>query len=144
MYVSYFTGTGQQSQGSPSASKITEVHVSNCPLPSHPALRWLHNEHDCVSNHQPHDCLLKHLFRCRSKKTSKLRVIGLCAGNQLVTVEFPAQRASNTENVSIWWRHHGKNWIHTLHESTVTWWYQHNKSKHSHIHLSGDMLYNYW
>ena len=23
-----------------------------------------------------------------------------------VTGEFPAQRASNTENVSIWWRHH--------------------------------------
>ena len=26
----------------------------------------------------------------------------------LVTGEFPAQRASNVENVSIWWRHHGK------------------------------------
>ena len=24
----------------------------------------------------------------------------------LVTGEFPAQRASNAENVSIWWRHH--------------------------------------
>ena len=23
-----------------------------------------------------------------------------------VTGEFPAQRASNAENVSIWWRHH--------------------------------------
>ena len=23
------------------------------------------------------------------------------------TGEFPAQRASNAENVSIWWRHHG-------------------------------------
>ena len=26
----------------------------------------------------------------------------------LGTGEFPAQMASNTENVSIWWRHHGK------------------------------------
>ena len=43
----------------------------------------------------------------RSKKTSKLRVTGLCAGNSPVTGEFPAQRASNAENVSIWWRHHG-------------------------------------
>ena len=34
------------------------------------------------------------------------RVIGLCAGNSPVTREFPAQRASNAENVSIWWRHH--------------------------------------
>ena len=64
------------------------------------------NERDCVSNHQPHDCLLKHLFGRRSKKTSKLRVTGLCEGNSPVTGEFPAQRASNAENVSIWWRHH--------------------------------------
>ena len=45
--------------------------------------------------------------RRRSKKTSKLRVTGLCAGNSPVTGEFPAQRASNAENVIIWWRHHG-------------------------------------
>ena len=29
------------------------------------------------------------------------------AGNSPVTGEFPAQMASNAENVSIWWRHHG-------------------------------------
>ena len=69
-------------------------------------LQWRHNEHDVVSNHQRHDCLLNHLFRRRSKKTSKLRVTGLCDGNSPVTGEFPAQRASNAENVSIWWRHH--------------------------------------
>ena len=44
----------------------------------------------------------------RSKKTSKLRVSVLCEGNPPVTGEFPAQRASNAENVSIWWRHHVK------------------------------------
>ena len=60
-----------------------------------------------VSNHQPHGCLLNRVFRRRSKKTSKLRVTGLCEGNSLVTGEFPAQRASNADNVSIWWRHHG-------------------------------------
>ena len=38
-------------------------------------------------------------------ETSKLRVTGLCAGNSPVTSEFPAQRASNAENVSIWCRH---------------------------------------
>ena len=31
---------------------------------------------------------------------------GLCAGNSPETGEFPAQMASNAENVSIWWRHH--------------------------------------
>ena len=40
------------------------------------------------------------------KKKSKLRVTGLCAGNSPVTGEFPAQMASNAEDVSIWWRHH--------------------------------------
>ena len=70
-------------------------------------LRWRHNARDGVSNHQPHDCLLNCLFRRRSKKTPKLRVTGLCAGNSPGTGEFLAQMASNAENVSIWWRHHG-------------------------------------
>ena len=69
-------------------------------------LQWRHNEHDSVSNHQPHDCLLNCLFRRGSKKTSKLRVTGLCEGNSPGTDEFPAQMASCAENVSIWWRHH--------------------------------------
>ena len=72
----------------------------------HP-LRWRHNRSDSVSNHQPHHCLLNRLFRRRSKKTSKFRVTGLCVGNSPGAGEFPAQMASNAENVSIWWRHHG-------------------------------------
>ena len=68
-------------------------------------LLWRHNYHNGVSNHQPRDCLLNLLFKRRSKKTSKLRVTGLCVGNSPITGEFPAQRASNAENVSIWWRH---------------------------------------
>ena len=75
-----------------------------------PKLQWRHNEHDSVSNHQPHDCLLNRISRRRSKKTSKLRVTGLCVGNSPVTGEFPAQKASNAENVSIWWRHHNLRW----------------------------------
>ena len=68
--------------------------------------RWRHYECDSVSNHQPHDCLINPLFRLRSKTTPKLRVTGLCVGNSPGTGEFPAQMASNAENVSIWWRHH--------------------------------------
>ena len=45
--------------------------------------------------------------RRRSKKTSKLCVSGLCAGNSPVTGEYPAQRTSIAEKVSIWWLHHG-------------------------------------
>ena len=70
------------------------------------SLQWRHNGRDSASNHQPHDCLLNRLFRPRSKKTSKLRVTGLCVGNSPGTGEFPAQMASNAENVSIWWHHH--------------------------------------
>ena len=69
-------------------------------------LQWRHNERDSVSNHQPHDCLLNRLFKAKIKEISKLRVTGLCEGNSPETGEFPAQRASNAENVSIWWRHH--------------------------------------
>ena len=74
-------------------------------------MRWsliYHNERDDVSNHQPYACLLNRLFRRRSKKISKLRVTGLCAGNSPVTGQFPIQMASNAEmcpfdDVTMWW-----------------------------------------
>ena len=55
---------------------------------------------------QPRDCLLTRLFRRRSKKTSNIRVTGLCEGNSPGTGEFRAQMASKAENVSISGRHH--------------------------------------
>ena len=76
-------------------------------------LQWRYNERGSVSNHHPHDCFLNRLFMCRSTKTSKLRVIGLCVGSSSMTGEFPAQRASNGEIVSIWWRHHEHVYIAT-------------------------------
>ena len=69
-------------------------------------LHWRHNDHDGVSNHQPHGFLLNRLFRRRSKNTKALRHWPLC-GEFTGSGEFPAQRASYAENVSIWWRHHG-------------------------------------
>ena len=64
----------------------------------------INNKHgrDGVSNLKPHDCLLNRLFKVQIKETSKLRVTGLCEGNSPVTGEFPAQRASNAEHLSIW------------------------------------------
>ena len=95
----------------------------------HSSLRWRHNGRDSVSNHQLHDCLLNRLFRRRSKKTSKLRVTGLCVGNSPGTGEFPAQMASNAENASIWWRHHGYSIFSfpsspqkVLRPGNATWW----------------------
>ena len=83
-------------------SVYSKILTIDTPYP----LQWHHNGRDSVSNHQPQDCFLNCLVRHRSKKTSKLRVTGLCAGNSQEAGEFPAQMASNTENVSIWWRHH--------------------------------------
>ena len=74
-------------------------------------LQCRHNERDDVSNHRRLYCLFNRLFRHRSKKTSKLCVTGLCEGNPPVTGGFPSQRASNAENVSIWWCHRDLNRI---------------------------------
>ena len=105
------------------------------------SLQWHHNECNGVSNHQSHKCLLNHLFRRRSKKTSQLHVTGLCAGNSPVTDEFPTQRASNTENVSIWWHHPGHQYSLSQLFSTVhhQFFFQSVVSKNSSISiLSGD------
>ena len=59
-----------------------------------PRLQWRHNARDGVLNHQPHDCLLNHLFRRRSKKTSKFHVTGPLCGEFTGHREFPTQRVS--------------------------------------------------
>ena len=116
-WANHFSGFNESHNG------LKDKHMNNgkrylmimwTPLPVHGPLRccfqydslhWHRNECDGVSNHQPYDCLLNCLFRRSSKKTPKLRVTGLCAGNTPVTGKFPAQKVSNAENVSIWWRH---------------------------------------
>ena len=40
------------------------------------------------------------------RKHQSSALLAICAGNTPVTGEFSAQRASNAEDVSIWWRHH--------------------------------------
>ena len=62
------------------------------------ALQWCHNERVSI--------VCSDVYSGADTK-SKLHVTGLCEGNSPMTVEFPAQRTCNAENVSIWWRHHG-------------------------------------
>ena len=81
------------------ASDISENILVSAPEGVKLALWWRHNGHDGISNHQPHDFLLNRLFRCGSKKTSKLHVTGLCAGNSPGTGEFPAHMASNAKKM---------------------------------------------
>ena len=87
------TRGNRQKNAKEGKQESTEVHEA--------PLQWRHSGRDGVLNHQPH-----RLFGRRSKKTSKLRVTGLCVGNSPGTGEIPAQMASNAENVSIWWRHY--------------------------------------
>ena len=51
---------------------ILFVIIDNWLLIALGTLQGRHDERDGVPNHQPHDCLLKSLFRRRSKKASKL------------------------------------------------------------------------
>ena len=62
-----------------------------------------------VSNHQPHGCLLNRLFRRRWKKTSKLRVTGLCVGNSQGPVNSPhkgpvTRKMFPFDDVIMWYR----------------------------------------
>ena len=88
------------------------LNLSICPCGCYVPLQWCHNECDGLSNHWNLDGLLNRLSRCRSKKTSKLCVTGLCEGNIPVTGEFPSHWASNAENVSILWHHHALGNVH--------------------------------
>ena len=79
------------SEGNVTVMIRTKPHLQTL-LVSRPtvhSLLWRHNDHDGISNHQPHGCLLNRLFRRRSKKTSKLRVTGLCVGNSPGPVNSP-------------------------------------------------------
>ena len=70
-------------------------------------LHWHLKGHDGVLNHRRFECLLIHMFKRRSMKTSKFCVTSLFVGKPSVTDGFPSQRTSNAENVSIWWCQHG-------------------------------------
>ena len=92
-------------------SLLTILYIRNIPV-AYPF--WYHITHYCNIIMGTMASLITSLTsvysavysRRWSKKTSKLRVTGLWAGNSPETGEFPAQMASNPENVSIWCRHH--------------------------------------
>ena len=72
-----------------------------------------HNERDGVSNHWSLDCLLNRFVRRWSKKTSKLRVTGLCEGNPPVDSphQGPATRKCFHLMTSSW---NGENYPNSL------------------------------
>ena len=139
-------------------NRFKKKHHSSASLAFVRALQWHHNGLDGISNHQPHHCLLNHLFRHRSKKAPKLCVTDLCVGNSTVTGEFPTQMASNSENVSIWWSHHGNSlvkasnaenisiwwchheWLSKMNHSELITWPQRNKAQQNHVHILWDIF----
>ena len=52
-------------------------------------LQWRHNGLDSISNHQHHDCLLKHLFRHRLKKTQSSTSLAFVRGIHRRPVNSP-------------------------------------------------------
>ena len=70
-------------------------------------LQWRHNEHNGVSNHQPHDVYLSVYWGADQRKHQSSVSLAFVRGIHRWTVNSPHKGASNAENVSIWWHHHG-------------------------------------
>ena len=79
-------------------------------------LQWRHEEKERLKSPAV-QLFTQRFIQAQIKETSKLGVPGRCEGNSPVTDKFPAQSASNAENVSIWWRHHGILLYHRLSEN---------------------------
>ena len=110
-------------------------------------LQWRHNGCDGVSNHQPHYCLPNRLFWRRKNKHQSSASLAFVWGIHRWPMSSP-QMASNAENVSIWWRHHGLTFLSTQywnHKSIITIYNQYTDSyiwiiihqKSSAVHESG-------
>ena len=74
------------------------------------------------------------------KETSNSALLTLCEENSSVTGEFPSQRSSNAENVSILWRHHVFSVSWQLSLGAETWncrycWVHSNVQRVSHSFL---------
>ena len=86
--------------------KINDRDLNTVPLHerhgvwNHGPLDWCHNERDDIWNHRRLDYLLRRLFRCRSKKTSTLRVTGLCEGKSTIWWRLHATQATNYSHES--------------------------------------------
>ena len=106
-------------------------------------LQWYRNERDGVSNHWSLYCLFNRLFRAQMKENIKAPRHWLCPGNSPVTGEFPAQRTSNAENVSIG-RHHELLYTHIwVLSDAISLWVnvEINATRCQHISLRGKVFF---
>ena len=72
------------------------------------SLQWRHNERDGGSIHQPHEFFYSTVYSdADQRKHQSSASLAFVRGIHPGTGEFPEQMASNAENVSIRWHHHG-------------------------------------
>ena len=91
----------------PRVTSMATVRLSQCQWSNHKgSLPWRHYKRHGVSNHRHFEYLFNRLFRCRSKKTLKLRVTGRCKGTHRRPVDSPHKVPVTRKFVSIWWRHY--------------------------------------
>ena len=81
--LGYHPSYGTISQG--------ETTIGDCYGVDNECFAYFVDAHQLQSRHRRLDYLLNRLFRGRSKKTSKLRVKGICEGTPPMTGGFPSQ-----------------------------------------------------
>ena len=81
-----------------------QIRAAMCKL----SLQWRHNGRDSVSNHQPHDCLLKRLFNADQRKhqssASLAFVRGIHRGPVNSPRKWPVTRKMFPFDDAIMWR----------------------------------------
>ena len=91
------------------SSVIGNKHIFKIATQMARTLRWRSIRHGGVSNRQPHLTIVYSTVYSGAdqRKHQSSASLAFVRGNSPGTGEFPAQMASNAENISIWWRHHG-------------------------------------
>ena len=69
-------------------------------------LQWRNDGHIGVSNHQPLECSSTVYSGSDERKHLSSASLAFVRAIQRWPVNSPHKKASNTENASIWWRHH--------------------------------------
>ena len=78
-------------------------------------LQWRHNESDYISNHRCLHCFSTVGPGADQRKDQSSASLASVRGVHRWRVNYPPKKASNAENVSIWWRHHVVLDIHLTH-----------------------------
>ena len=98
-------------------NKIENISMALCKTAVNPLLHWARWHLKSPT----YPLFAQPFVLAQIKGISKLCVTGLCEGNPLVTGGFHSQRASDMENVSIWWHHRVTHW--SYYNLALSHWY---------------------